>query len=171
MRSLLFLSGVIVVVAVAAPDILSRYLDRTGPAHTKAEPVAAARPRAVVARQVEVEASRDGHFYVEAEINRQPVRLMVDTGATIVALRESDANAAGIRPRRADYDKPVATANGTAYAAATELDTLAVGEIEIGGVRAMVLPDEQLGISLLGGSFLNRLRRFQVESGTLIFEN
>jgi aspartyl protease family protein len=95
---------------------------------------------------------------------------MVDTGASVVALRESDAHAAGIRPRRADYDQPVATANGTAYAAAAEID-IAVEEIEIDGVRALVLPDEKLGISLLGGSFLNRLSRFQVEGGSLIFEN
>jgi aspartyl protease family protein len=96
---------------------------------------------------------------------------MVDTGASVVALRQSDAVAAGLRPRSADFDQPVSTANGTAYAAAANLETVAVSDIEVNGVRALILPDEQLNVSLLGGSFLNRLERFQVESGTLIFEN
>ena len=38
-------------------------------------------------------------------------------------------------------------------------------------MRAFVLPDELLWVSLLGGSFLNRLARFEVADGTLIFEN
>jgi aspartyl protease family protein len=96
---------------------------------------------------------------------------MVDTGATVIALRESDAAAAGIRPRGADFEHPVATANGTTYAARAELDSVAVRDIEVSGVRALILPDDQLSISLLGGSFLNRLARFQVADGTLIFEN
>jgi aspartyl protease family protein len=78
---------------------------------------------------------------------------MVDTGASVIALRKSDAEAVGIRPAPGAYEHPVSTANGTAYAAEAELDSIAVRDIELAGVRAMVLPDEQLGISLLGASF------------------
>ena len=56
-------------------------------------------------------------------------------------------------------------------AAETELDSVMVDDIEVGGVRALVLPDDQLSVSLLGGSFLNGLARFEVADGTLIFEN
>jgi aspartyl protease family protein len=121
--------------------------------------------------KVEVKAARDGHFYIDAEVNFREVRFMVDTGATVVALRESDAVAAGIRPRRADFLYPVQTANGTTNAAEAMLDSVTVAEIEVRNVRALVLPDEQLSISLLGASFLNGLERFEVTDGTLIFEN
>ncbi|MGH6926280.1 MAG: TIGR02281 family clan AA aspartic protease [Propylenella sp.] len=121
--------------------------------------------------KVEVKAARDGHFYVDAEVNFREVRFMVDTGATVVALRQSDAAAAGIRPRPADFLHPVQTANGTTNAAAATLDSVTVAEIEVRNVRALVLPDEQLSVSLLGASFLNGVERFEVTDGTLIFEN
>jgi aspartyl protease family protein len=173
MRQLLFACIVIAVTAAAAPGLFTRYMAGEGGAVSPAEEAAPAGSGSspVSARQVEIEAERDGHFYVDAEINFRPVRLMVDTGATVIALRQSDAAAAGIRPRRADFEHPVQTANGTAYAAAASLDSVAVRDIEVSGVRALILPDDKLSMSLLGGSFLNRLARFEVADGTLIFEN
>ncbi len=120
---------------------------------------------------MEVKAERDGHFYVDALVNFRPVRLMVDTGATVVALRVSDAEAAGIRVRDADFVNPVQTANGTTNAAEAMLESISVSDIELRNVRALIVPDEQLSVSLLGGSFLHGLRRFEVADGTLIFEN
>ncbi len=178
MRPLLFASILIVLAAVSAPGLLTRFVERPATsealANDEQDGADAARERAAGAAttgQVAIKAGRDGHFYVDAEINFRPVRMMVDSGATVIALRQSDAHAAGIRPRRADFDRPVQTANGTAYAAEAELDSVAVREIEVGGVRALILPDDQLSVSLLGGSFLNRLARFEVSGGTLIFEN
>jgi aspartyl protease family protein len=173
MRQLLFACIVIAAAAAAAPGLFTRYIDRQSGAVSPAEELASAEraSSSVSARQVSIEAERDGHFYVDAEINFRPVRLMVDTGATVIALRQSDAAAAGIRPRRADFEHPVQTANGTAYAAAASLDSVAVRDIEVSGVRALILPDDKLSMSLLGGSFLNRLARFEVADGTLIFEN
>jgi aspartyl protease family protein len=121
--------------------------------------------------QVEIRAARDGHFYLEAEVNFRRVHMMVDTGASVIALRQSDAAAAGIRPRQSDFEVPVSTANGVAYAAETMLDRVMVHDIELHGVRALILSDEQLTVSLLGGSFLQRLRRFEIKDGTLFFEN
>ena len=46
-----------------------------------------------------------------------------------------------------------------------------VEDIEVQQIRALVIPDDQLSISLLGGSFLNGLERYEVAEGTLIFEN
>jgi aspartyl protease family protein len=122
-------------------------------------------------REVEIKAGRDGHFYVDASVNLRPVRLMVDTGATVVALRASDAAAAGIRVREADYVNPVATANGTTNAAEATLDSVSVDDIEVRHVRALVIHDDQLAVSLLGGSFLHGLRRFEVKDDILTFEN
>jgi aspartyl protease family protein len=174
MRNLLFASAAIVVFGVAAPGMISRYV---APEGAEAEAVSAAPEESAASaataggRQVEIRASRDGHFYLDAEINFRPVHFVVDTGATVVALRESDAAKAGIRVAKSAFDKPVSTANGVAYAAAVMLDNVRVEDIQVNGVRALVLPDEQLGISLLGAAFLNKLGRFEVADGTLIFEN
>jgi len=172
MRPLLFASLLIVLASVSAPGLVSRYLDRPRIGPAPAAPALAAEEELhSSSRSVEIEAERDGHFYIEAHINLRPVRMMVDTGATVVALRRSDAEAAGIRVRPADFDQPVQTANGTTQAAEATLDTIAVEAIEIERVRALILPDEQLSVSLLGGSFLSRLERFEMRSETLIFEN
>lgn len=173
MRSLLFASILIVFTAVSAPELITRYLDRPVAAAASEQSLSetALAPSAGGATQFMIEAESDGHFYVDAEMNLRKVRLLVDTGATVTALRESDANSVGIRLSPGDYTQPVMTANGATYAAETRIDSVVIDNIEVSGVRVFVLPDEQLSISLLGGSFLNKLSRFEVADGTLIFEN
>lgn len=183
MRGLLFASALIVLVAVSAPSLFTHYMESSSGGARSLSREALARERPADAelaeegssrpstRQVSVESDRDGHFYVEAEINYRRVRLIVDTGATVVALRESDAATAGIRMRPADFLHPVQTANGTTNAAEATLDSVAVADVEVRNVRALVLPDDQLSVSLLGASFLNSLERFEVNDGTLIIEN
>jgi aspartyl protease family protein len=170
MRPLFVISAVIVLAGAAAPPLFESYLHARGGSpdarRSASEPVPASAPR-----QMAFAANPDGHFYVEAELNFRPVRLMVDTGASVIALRSSDAAAAGIRPLPSEFDRPVSTANGTAYAAEAELDSVRLGDIEMEGVRALVLPDEQLAVSLLGQTFLSRLARFEISGGTLMFEN
>jgi aspartyl protease family protein len=175
MRSLLFASILIMLAAVSAPSLISRYLEGSGATQSGTEQATAiAEPEkepSASPAQVEIRAGHDGHFYLDAEINFRRVHMMVDTGATAVALRQSDAAAAGIRLQQSEFDVPVSTANGVAYAAETMLDSVMVRDIEMHGVRALILSDDQLAVSLLGGSFLQRLRRFEIEDGTLFFEN
>jgi aspartyl protease family protein len=169
MRALLFACVLIVLAAASAPGLVSRYIERS--AGASAAGPAATEPAPAPAPAVEIRAERDGHFYVEPLVNFRPVRMMVDTGATVVALRQSDAAAAGIRVRPSDFRHLVQTANGTTRAAEALIESLLVEDIEVRDVRALVMPDDQLAVSLLGGSFLHRLRRFEVADGTLIFEN
>lgn len=176
MRSLLAASVLIAAVAVAMPALFTNFMPqpRSANAVANAEVMSDEQPAAGESarpRQVRIDVSGDGHFYVDADINARPVRLMVDTGATVVALRESDAKEAGIRLRSQDFTNPVQTANGTTMAAETVIDSVMVEDVEVQNIRALVIPDDQLSISLLGGSFLNGLQRFEVAEGTLIFEN
>ena len=181
MRSLLLICLLIGGVAVAMPSIFTHYMEPSGrerPARAAAaeaslevEVESPTSRREAASRLVEIKAERDGHFYVEATVNFRPVRLMVDTGATVVALRVSDAEAAGIRIREAEFVYPVQTANGTTKAAEALLESISVSDIELRNIRALIVPDDQLAISLLGGSFLHGLRRFEVADGTLVFEN
>jgi aspartyl protease family protein len=176
MRSLLITCILIGLAAVAAPQLFTHYVRQPTTANMVSTPETPAAEEGTApppgVRQVEIEAERDGHFYVSADINSgHDIRLMVDTGATVVALRASDAAAAGIRPVTSEYTNPVQTANGTTMAAEATLDSISVEDIEIHHVRALVLPDDQLSLSLLGGSFLKGLQRYQVADGTLVFEN
>jgi aspartyl protease family protein len=167
MRPLVIVSIFIVLVAAAAPSLFERY-KQDGPTALRAD----APPRTSLdRRQVEIAAGSDGHFYVDAEVNLRPVRLMVDTGASVVVLRQSDAADLGVRPRPGEFDRPVLTANGTALAAETTLDSIRVGDIEVADVRALVLPDDKLAVGLLGATFLSRIARYEVSGGTLTFQN
>ena len=178
MRSLLITCVLIGLAAVAAPQLFTHYVQPSRDNAAEMQVAAeggeeASREGSAQAsvRQVSIEAGRDGHFYVDAEVNSRTVRLMVDTGATVVALRVSDAEAAGMRFIPSDFTNPVQTANGTTMAAEAILDSVSVEDIEVRNIRALVVPDDQLSLSLLGGSFLNGLQRFEVADGTLIFEN
>lgn len=111
--------------------------------------------------------SRDGHFHVVANVDGARVRFMVDTGASTVVLTDDDARAAGLDPDRLAYDLDVSTANGRAKAAEVRLGLIAVGEIEVRNVRALVARPGALETSLLGNSFLSRLSSFTVEGRRL----
>lgn len=140
--------------------------DRSPSTRTRADPaVVPARP---TGGTVVLKAAENGHFYTATRINGRPVDIMVDTGASVVALTYEDARRVGIRPARSEFRSPMRTANGTAYAARVTLREVRIGSIRLGDVRGVVMPRGKLGVSLLGMSFLNRLSRADVRSGTLI---
>jgi aspartyl protease family protein len=176
MREIVIACALVAAVALVVPPYLSAQLKARGEAEHTSQLASPPSPKhaerlSAGADRVEVKAAQNGHFFVEAEINFSPVSVMVDTGASVVALRRSDAERAGIRVHPADFTVPMATANGTTHAAMVELDSVMVAHIEFERVKAVVIPDEQLGVSLLGTSFLSRLRRFEIAGDTLIFEN
>ena len=121
-------------------------------------------------RSLTLESGRDGHFQVEARIEGRYVDFMVDTGATMVIIRESDAARVGIRPMRSDYTATVSTANGKIKAAPAKLDRVEVGGITVYDVPALVLPDDALWKNLLGMTFLSRLKRYEYANGRMVLE-
>lgn len=121
-------------------------------------------------RNLTLEADRHGHFQVEARIEGRSLDFMVDTGASLVTLRGSDAARVGIRPMRSDYTATVTTANGKIKAAPAKLDRIELGGIAVYDVPALVLPDEVLSQNLLGVSFLSRLKRYEYANGRLLLE-
>jgi len=114
-------------------------------------------------------ASDQGHYFTEALVDGRSVAFMVDTGATQIALRESDAARLGYRPRTSDYTVRVNTANGEGRAARVELTRVEVGDITVRDVTALVVPDNALNVNLLGMSFLSRVRWTQ-DHGELVLE-
>jgi len=119
---------------------------------------------------VTIPADASGHFFVQAAINGTQVRMMVDTGATGVVLSREDARRVGINPQPSDFTVRTSTANGTVPVAPIVLKEVAVGEILVRDVPAVVHPDTRFQDSLLGMSFLSRLSQFEISGGRLILK-
>ena len=120
---------------------------------------------------VDLRAGPQGHFFADARLNGQAITAMVDTGASLVALTHEDARRGGIRLTDDDYRHPAQTANGIAHVAIVEISRLAIGDIQVRNVRATVHPPGMLHVSLLGMSFIQKLRRAEMRQGRLILEN
>lgn len=121
-------------------------------------------------RIVELRAGAHGHFRTSAEINGRPVDVMVDTGASMVALSYEDARSAGIHVRDGDFTHRVSTANGFARVAPITIDRVSIGNITVRNVPGAVLEAGKLDTSLLGMSFLGRLQRVDMRSGVLVLQ-
>lgn len=133
-----------------------------------AQPVmAASAPALLLMSATELKANSSGHFTAEASINGTDVKVLVDTGATVVALSYEDAEDVGLHPRNLEFSVPVATANGMAKAAPVFLDRIDIDGVTVENVQGLVLPEGALQGTLLGMSFLSRLAGFKVEDGVL----
>ena len=106
-------------------------------------------------QQVILAADPRGHFVTEGAVNGTPVRFLVDTGATAIALPGRDADRLGIDYRKGQRGM-TQTANGPAVVYRVTLDRVRLGGIELTMVDAVVI-ERGLDIALLGMSFLNRL--------------
>lgn len=120
---------------------------------------------------VELRAGANGHFHAEAEINGRPVEVLVDTGASMVALTYEDAETAGIYLNPADFTHAVSTANGIARVAPVTFDRISIGDITVRNVSGVVSERGKLMTSLLGMSFLGKLERVDIRSGLLVLQD
>jgi aspartyl protease family protein len=117
---------------------------------------------------VELKADSRGHFQTSASINGRSVDVLVDTGATLVALSYEDAERAGIFVRPSDFSSRVSTANGVARVARVTLDTVEIGDIRVRNVAGVVTERGAMRGTLLGMSFLGKLSKVQIERGRLL---
>ena len=108
-----------------------------------------------------------GHYVASGYINETPAELMLDTGATDVAVSAALAERAGLRRGRSIT---VATANGNTTAWATRIDVLRIGRLVERDVRATIVPRMGNIEVLLGMSFLQRLD-FSQRGDNLILES
>ncbi len=132
----------------------------------KVEPAKPANPRNV--RNVVIR-SENGQFTTDARVDGRQIVFMVDTGASRIVLRESEAGRLGYHPHERDYVITIHTANGEGRAASVTLDTVEVGDIIVHDVPALVIPDQALNVNLLGMSFLSRVKWVH-ERGQLVLE-
>jgi aspartyl protease family protein len=171
MRSMMAFAFVALIAATAVP----RYYGST-----KVTAAAPAPARAPVTRldastsgannrTMTIESSPNGQFSVDATVDGRRIEFLIDTGASSIALRESDAARLGIHPARHAYTVRAQTANGVVHAAPVELERVEVGSLTVRNVRAIVLPDEALSQNLLGMTFLSRVH-WEHHNGRLVLE-
>ena len=95
-----------------------------------------------------------GHFGGSGQINGRAVQFMVDSGATSIALSQTEANRIGLDWKSGRAGMTI-TANGPVPVHAVVLSSVRLGGVEVANVAAVVLPAE-MPVVLLGNSFLGR---------------
>ncbi len=109
----------------------------------------------------------DGHFWLRAEVNGVRAAFMVDTGATLTAVSDPVAQAAGLEPRQGGIPIRLNTANGPISAQITSIDELRFGSVAARGLDAVMSPN--LGeTNVIGMNLLSRLESWRVEDNVLI---
>ena len=115
-------------------------------------------------REIVLAAGPGGHFLTRGSINGKPVRFMVDTGATTVAMSAMDADRIGLDYKSGDRGW-VQTANGVTPAYRTLLNSVRIGDVEVHQVIATVT-QQPMEFVLLGNTFLSRFQ-LQTDNNTL----
>jgi aspartyl protease family protein len=134
--------------------------------HAAAPQAALVPDRGFAGDDIVLERDGSGQFHLQALVNGEDTRFLVDTGADIVALTALDAERLGIAPRPDAFRPILRTAAGVGYAAPVRLDRLEVGGEEFRDVDAVVAQD--LGTSLLGQSMLRRLGKVELQGDTMV---
>jgi aspartyl protease family protein len=111
--------------------------------------------------EIRIRKRLDGHFNANVEVNGRPISMIVDTGASSIVLTPEDAAKVGIDVDNLTYSLPVLTANGRTFAARVRLDKVAIGPLDRSNVDALVAKHGAMTQSLLGMSFLSRLRSYE----------
>ena len=109
----------------------------------------------------------DGHFWATAYVNGEPVKFLVDTGASLVALSLRDARKIGLDTDKLEQNAEVRTAAGRVKAAVTMIDAIEIDGVTVKNVQAVII-DKGLEHSLLGMSFLNRLDGWDVTPTAIV---
>ncbi len=177
---LLVFAGVIAILAVlvprVAPTLVEGMAENAGSGAELAEaPMAPRAPpldepapkKREMLRQVALAADSRGHFVATARINGRKVPVLVDTGATSVAISDETARSLGYYLTKSDFTGRVSTANGVIPVARVTLREVTLGNVTVRNVEAAVSPGD-LGVNLLGMSFLGRLSKFEVNDGELV---
>ena len=160
-------------VAIARPEAYTALLAMALPRQTAVAVAPVPAPAATSAPAFgpkRLIASRDGHFHANARVGGRSFPVLVDTGATVVALTwETALDLNLVRPGE-PMDIAMQTANGRVAGKRVTIPRLEVEGLTVASVQAVVLPAGALATNLLGMSFLSRLRRFEFAQNALVLE-
>jgi aspartyl protease family protein len=105
-----------------------------------------------------------GQFHVNAGVNGERVRFLVDTGADMVALTVEEADTLGLT--YGEMQPIMQTAAGVGYGAPVEIEEIEVGGTVVRNVNAIVAQD--LPVNLLGQSVLRQLGGVELSGDTMV---
>lgn len=119
------------------------------------------------AGQLRIPQSIDGHFYVEASINGQPVRFLIDSGATMTTIGRATATRSNVAVNT-KRNQMVRTGNGIVRVATGRAQTFDIGMIRRSDVGLHVTSGDEFNV--MGMNYLSSLTRWGVEGRWLILE-
>lgn len=158
----------VILVALRFPGMLPGSSSATAAKVTVEQPLPQPKPAAPGSASIRLLADRNGHFISMARINKVPIEVMVDTGASIVALSWESAAKAGLKADPNARGMRIGTANGAVTALPVKIPEVRIGELVVTNVEAVILPPGALqGHTLLGMSFLKKVR-MEMQAGQLI---
>jgi aspartyl protease family protein len=115
---------------------------------------------------VELRRQPDGHFYADVEVNGAMLHMLVDTGASEIALSREDAHVAGLATSIGMQDVIGRGADGEVHGEVTTLDRVSLGQKTAEGLPAVVLDSGEQ--SLLGQSFLSKFDHVEIEGDKMV---
>ena len=128
-----------------------------------------ANEQAVVGDTLRIRQSADGHFWVDAKVNAEPVRFLIDSGATTTAMTLATARKAGINISDSPFPVILSTANGSVQAQRGTIQSLQIGPMLAKDLPVVVA--EEFGDSnVIGMNFLSSLRSWRVEGTEMVLE-
>ena len=169
---------------IVAAAILGAFMDRTDPTTEGRAPV----PATIVSNDgsgglidlktrsepqfnsqdgsIELQRNPDGHFYADVRVNGTYIHMLVDTGATTIALSRNDARMAGIATSIGMNDVVGRGADGAVHGEAVLLDSIELGPLSAHDLDAVVLNSGEQ--SLLGQSFLGKFSSVRIENDRMV---
>lgn len=115
--------------------------------------------------ETRIRRAEDGHFWVDGEVNGQPVRFLIDSGATVTTISGDTAARVGIE-RSGGFGVMVDTANGTAMVDRGRAGRIRIGPIARGDLAVHIVRGDG-GTNVIGMNFLSTLSAWGVEGSTL----
>lgn len=114
---------------------------------------------------LDIQRSDNGHFYADVDVNGTKVHMLIDTGATGIALSREDARSAGIATSIGMNDVVGEGADGSVHGEVVTVDRLSLGNAKAEAMPAIVLNSG--GQSLLGQEFLAKFASVEIHGDTM----
>lgn len=127
---------------------------------------AASSQTAVAGQGTTLDRAADGHFYANAQVNGMPVRFLVDTGASGVALSAADAQRVGLSFLSSEFVAVGRGASGEVRGKLVTLDRVTLGGKSVDNVSGAILEGSEM--SLLGQSFLGRMGTIEITGDRMV---
>ncbi|WP_170122019.1 TIGR02281 family clan AA aspartic protease [Breoghania corrubedonensis] len=160
----------IIAAALAGPTLVQWGVDALPQTEEPAKVAAKPAYRPSGYGTVVLDAGDNGHFAAVARINNRFIDVIVDTGATAVALPYEEAARLGLRPGNSEFTVEISTANGIQKSAPVTLREVRIDTIRVYDVPALIAPRGALSSALLGMSFLRQLKNVEMRGGELVMQ-